>query len=290
MWTTRPSRTVALLAALAAATMAGCGTDPGSADIRAGGPNGTPTTGSVSRPPSGAGGSLPSIGTLPAPVDGGPAATVRTCEIDPADPSTAIVEAVVVNTSSSPRMMQATPVTVRDGSGAVVSSEGSDLWNSIRIGPGRRALLREDMDLDEAADEVTCELGRPDLRPEPLPTGSPLDPADLQLESCAPTVEISVLNPEDRPVAVVVIVEAFDEAGFSAGSFELGQRPVTYTDGREPGPDEVALPAEQTGHYEVDPATRISDYGTPLDGPVSSCEVLAARYAVDPETSEVIVD
>lgn len=147
MWTTSRSRTIALGAALAATAVTGCGIDSGPPRLRTGGPTGQPTTSLVSRPPPGPGGSLPSIGLLPAPVEGGPAATLRTCEVDPKDPSVAVVEAVVVNTSSSPKMMQGLAVTVRDGSGAVVSSDGSDLGHRrlsgrALSGNGRNRLRR----------------------------------------------------------------------------------------------------------------------------------------------------
>jgi len=250
-------------------------------------PTGPGPTGPIGTDPKG---SLPSIGDLPTPADGEPEATIRTCEVDPEDSARAIVEAIVVNTSSAPQLMQGLPVAIVDHDGKVLSDDDTDLWSSIRIGPGRRALLRGEIDLDEAVDTISCDLGEPDLRPESLPDGKALDPADFDLTSCSPTIAVKVRNPVDRPVAVTVIVEAFDAAGFSAGSFELGQRPVTYTDGRPSGPEEVALPAGETGNYRVDPTERISEYETPLDGAVSSCEVLAARYVVDPETAEVIVD
>jgi len=305
-------RTLALAAGLAIVATTSCGLVEPRAGDETRGPSGptVPTAPSPTNPgptnpgptnpgptgptgptrPTDPQGSLPSIGDLPTPADGEPEATIRTCEVDPEDPATAIVEAIVVNTSSAPQLMQGLPVAIVDHGGMVLSDDDTDLWSSIRIGPGRRALLRGEIDLDEAVDTISCDLGEPDLRPESLPDGKALDPANFDLTSCSPTIAVTVRNPVDRPVAVTVIVKAFDSAGFSAGSFELGQRPVTYTDGRPSGPEEVALLAGETGDYRVDPAERVAEYETRLDGPVSSCEVLAARYVVDPETAEVIVD
>ncbi|QXC61178.1 hypothetical protein KSP35_23185 [Aquihabitans sp. G128] len=245
-------------------------------------------------PPSGGGrtgvASLPSKGELPVPIEGGPAATVRTCEVDPADPGRAHVEAVVANTTDGVRLLQGVPLVVRDDDGHVVSADQEDLWSSIRIGPARRALLREDVDLQGTAREVTCELGRPDLRVDELPGGDDVAADDLALTSCSPMVGATVRNRSDDPAAVAVVVEAFDADGYSAGTFELGQRPTTYTDGRTPGPDEVALPGHRTGRYRLDPTERIEQYGTPLDGPIAACQVLRATIAANPTPTQVIVD
>ncbi len=280
----RRSRSLALAVALLAAAATGCGV---SAEGLGEGPT-DPTGGrpTDTRPTA----QLPSDGDVPEPVTGQPAASVRSCTVDPDDPSQALVEAVVVNTSARPKLMQGLPLTVRDERGTVVSADGEDLWSSVRVGAGRRILLEERVDLDTAAREVTCALGEPDLRSDELPGGVEIDPAALELTSCTPTLGVTVRNTGDRPVAVAVVVEVFDAAGFSAGSFELGQRPVTYTDGRPAGPDEVALPAGDTGTYRLDPAERIAGYGTPLDGPLRSCQVLAARVVEDPVPTEVIVD
>lgn len=285
----RRSRTPFVLAvALVALLASSCGVAAEQASTGPGGGGGGPTDPIDPLDPPVAG--LPTSGHLPASAAGEPAARVRTCTVDPADPERALVEAVVVNHATQPQLMQSLPLTMRDGSGQVVSADEEDLWSSVRIGPGRRLLLRETVELDAAATTVTCTVGEPDLRADALPGGDDVAPADLRLTSCTPSIGVTVHNTSDRPVAVAVVVEVFDAAGFSAGSFELGQRPTTYTDGKAPGPDEVALPAGETGTYRVDPAERIADYGTALEGPVTSCQVLAATVVEDPETTQVIVD
>ncbi|CAN5584573.1 hypothetical protein BH10ACT1_BH10ACT1_20360 [soil metagenome] len=279
----RRSRSLVLALAVVALASTSCGVAAGDTTD---GPR-PPVTTDPLDPPTAV---LPTLGQLPKAIVGEAPAKVRSCVVDPSDPGQALVEVVVVNTSTGPKLMQGLPLTVRDGSGTVVSSDSEDLWSSIRIGAGRRMLLEESVDLESDASRITCELGEPDLRDDELPGGDQIDPVDLRLTSCSPTISVTVENTSDRPVSVAVVVEAFDAAGFSAGTFELGQRPTTYTDGTTPGPDETALPAGGTGTYEVDPSERISNFGTPLDGPVTSCQVLAARVVEDPVPTEVIVD
>lgn len=285
-----------VLAVLALVALAGCGAEASGAGIGVGdgpgGPGGTTTTidGTtttwIEHPPPV---ELPNVGDLPTLVTEGPAARVTECAIDPHDPDGVLVVAEVVNLGDGPRILQGVPITVRDEDGTVISEESAELWNSITIGPGRRALLSDVVAVEgRLPTAVACELGEPDLRDEPR--GDVPDADLVELDGCDPIV-VRAQNPHGPAAGVAVLVEAFDAEGYSAGTFELGQWPTNYSKpGHGGGPEDEALAPGATGTYRVDPMQRVSDWGTPLAGPITSCVVSSARIVADPAPIEVIVD
>lgn len=279
--------------------LAGCGTeaaggrglDPDATTTTNDGPTTTTTitttTTVVGSPPPVA---LPSVGDLPLLAIDEPPVRITRCEVDPGDPERVLVEAVLVNVGSRHQVLQGVPITIRDegGDGAVISAEGEDLWSSITIGPGRRALLRESVDADAATGGVACAPGESDLRDARRRRLDGLDA--VALDGCSP-IQVQVANPHDVEAGVEVVVEAFDEGGNSVGTFDLGQWPTEYTQPMGPLTEEDrALAPGATGRYEVDPSERIADWRTPTDGPVASCVVVAASVVPNPEPHLVIVD
>lgn len=290
-------RTLSLLASGVLVTaLTGCGTT--ATDGRGVGPGatvpttaGTPTsipitsTTTVGSPPPV---SVPSFGELPRLASDEPLTRVTRCELDPDDPERVEVEAVVVNLDEVHRALQGVPVTIRDRDGAVVSSEHEELWNSVTIGPGRRALLRERVEVEGADGPVTCELGAPRLPSAPRMHRRALD--SVALDACAP-LRVRFENPHDVEVGIEVVVEAFDAGGHSVGTFQLGQWPTEYSQPLGPPKEEdEALAAGATGEYTVDPAARIDRWQTPTDGPVTSCVVVSVLVERNPEPHLVLVD
>jgi len=235
---------------------------------------------------------LVSIGDVPERVDGKPDVELLTCE---REGDVMRIEAAVTNNTAFPALLQGVDVTLRAGDRVIEDAdETSGLWSSITIGPGRQLFLagEEDLPADPPRSRaITCELGEPDMRDNAHPSvGRRLDPQLVTMRGCDEGAPLEVENPTDRPIGVYVVVEFFDDRGFSAGQMEMGQAPTRYTDGRPQGPFEVALEPGGTGTYPVMINDRIDRYRTPMTGPVTSCEVLTARYVVDPDTSEVIVN
>jgi hypothetical protein len=234
----------------------------------------------------GSGHGLVKVGDVPDLARGEADAEVLTCDVVD---EVVQLRAVVTNNSSGPQILQGVPYEIQIG-GKVLDTEDSEMWNSATIGPGRQTLVETTWDLEGLSGEPECEVGEPDLRPEPYPGGEGLSEEAVSLGGCDDGDVVRVDNPADDQVGVMVMVEFFDSSGYSAGTMELGQFPTTFTDGTSPGPDEVALPAGETGEYTVAIGDRVTEWGTPLDGPISGCEVVSATYVVDPEPTEVIVD
>ena len=233
----------------------------------------------------------PGHGPVPALVDRAPLVSLTRCERVGDD---VLIEAVLTNDRDRAVLLQGVPFSVAagDGSSVVAQDDTSGLWSSVTIGPGRQALLTTTADVRDAPPgALTCSLGEPDLRDAtPLAADDVLPVGDVGLGGCTDGATVSVTNPHDRPVATAVTVEFFDDHGYSAGQLTLGQAPTTYTDGRDPGPSDVALPPGATAAYPITILERVALWGTPLAGPITSCEVVAAGITIDPRPGEVIVD
>ena len=88
---------------------------------------------------------------------------------------------------------------------------------------------------------------------------------------------------------MLVVVEFFDENGFSVGQMEHGQYPTDYSDGRLPGPGEVALAPGNIGRYPIEIESRVEAFDINATGVIAGCEVISARSQPDPPAIIVIV-
>ncbi len=230
-------------------------------------------------------------GTIPARVEDAALVELTACR---RDGDTVAIEAVLTNDRRHAVLLQGVPYSVADARGTTIVDEddSSGLWSSVTIGPGRQALLTTSAAIDDAAPgDVTCHLGDPDRRDAaPLPARDGVDAADVALTGCTDDDVVRLANPHDEPVATAIVVEFFDDHGYSAGQLTLGQAPTTYSDGREPGPSDVALSPGATGEYPITIGARVTAWRTPLAGPIVGCEVVAAAITTDPPPGEVVVD
>jgi hypothetical protein len=230
-------------------------------------------------------------GTIPARVEDAALVELTACH---RDGDTVAIEAVLTNDRRHAVLLQGVPYSVADARGTTIVDEddSSGLWSSVTIGPGRQALLTTSAAIDDAAPgDVTCHLGDPDLRDAaPRPARDDVDADDVSLTGCTDDDVVRLANPHDEPVATAIVVEFFDDHGYSAGQLALGQAPTTYSDGREPGPFDVALSPGATGEYPISIGARVTEWRTPLAGPIVGCEVVAAAVTTDPPPGEVIVD
>jgi hypothetical protein len=230
-------------------------------------------------------------GPVPALVDG-PLVALTRCD---RTGDQVRIEAVLTNERDGAVLLQGVPFSVDAGDGSSVIDEddtSGGLWSSVTIGPGRQTLLATTADVSGAPPgALTCSLGEPDLRDAAaLSTDAALPLGDVALRGCGDGATVDVTNRHDEPVATAVTVEFFDDHGYSAGQLTVGQAPTTYTDGRDPGPFDVALPPGATAAYPITILERIAQWGTPVAGPIASCEVVAAGITIDPPPGEVIVD
>lgn len=134
------------------------------------------------------------------------------------------------------------------------------------------------------SDGVGCTLGEVRRFEEPYesPAGRRIAREHLELNSCVGDGAISVHNPLDRPIGVSVLVEVFGVDGRSLGQQLIQQYPIMYS---QEGEDVPAVPAHSTTQLPVGMPRLDPDTDEEL-----SCEIVDARYEVDPGVTVVDVD
>lgn len=231
------------------------------------------------------------IGDVPDRVTNAPAVALTRCDVVDGYIQMA---GVVTNTSSATRFLQGVPYAVTGSQGVIEDvDDHTDAGPTIHIGAGRQAVVRAIVDVgDGPGDDVTCVWGKPDVRSSHIagPLADDLPPSVVDVGGCVDGDVITVENVTTDPIGVLVVVEFFDENGFSVGQMEHGQYPTEYSDGRRPGPDEVSLAPGGIGRYAISIESRIDAYDTNAMGEIAGCEVISARSEPDPSPAIVIVE
>jgi len=230
------------------------------------------------------------VGDVPDRVVDAPAVALTRCAVVDGQVE---MEGVVTNNAPTTRFVQGVPYAVGDRRGVVEDSDDhTDAGPTIHIGAGRQAVVRATVDVRDRPDhDVTCAWGPPDFRSGHIagPLVDEIRPPTLALGGCLDGDLITVENETTRPIGVLVVVEFFDENGFSVGQMEHGQYPTDYSDGRLPGPGEVALAPGNIGRYPIEIESRIEAFDINATGIIAGCEVISARSQPDPPAIIVIV-